>query len=210
MPDSDLLLYVDARFLSPYAMSVFVGLEEKSLPFRLETVDLEGGAQHAPAYAALSLTGRVPTLVHAGFALSESSAITEYLDDVFGGVRLYPAEPRARARARQLQAWLRSDLDALKAERSTEGVFRAPVAVPLSAQAHAAAARLFRVAEALLPAGEAHLFGVWSVADVDLALALQRLLANGDEVPARLADYARGEWERPAVRQWIARARETA
>ena len=87
-------------------------------------------------------------------------------------------------------------------------MFRAPRSAPLSAQARAAAARLFTVAEALLPAGEAHLFGDWSVADVDLALALQRLLANGDEVPARLADYARGQWERPAVRQWLTRVRQ--
>jgi len=208
VPDADLLLYVDARFLSPYAMSAFVALAEKSLPFGIETVDLAAGEQRAPAYATLSLTGRVPTLVHAGFALSESSAIAEYVDEAFRGPRLFPSEPRARARARQLQAWLRSDLDALKAERPTEVVFRAPAAAPLSAPARAAAARLFRVADALLPAAEPNLFGDWCVADVDLALALQRLVANGDEVPARLADYARGQWERPAVRRWLARGRQ--
>jgi glutathione S-transferase len=50
----------------------------------------------------------VPLLVDGGFSLSESSAITEYLDEVYPGAPLYPRDPQARARARQVQAWLRS------------------------------------------------------------------------------------------------------
>jgi glutathione S-transferase len=45
---------------------------------------------------------------------------------------------------------------------------------------------------------------MWSIADVDLALMLNRLVLNGDPVPARLADYARRQWELPAVREWAA------
>ncbi|WP_286865143.1 glutathione S-transferase N-terminal domain-containing protein, partial [Herbaspirillum sp. UBA812] len=95
-----LQLHVDAQYASPYAMSVFVALREKALPFALHTVDLDAAAHHDPAYAALSLTARVPTLQHGELALSESSAITEYLEDVFDGAPLYPSDPAARARAR--------------------------------------------------------------------------------------------------------------
>jgi hypothetical protein len=35
-----MLLYVDSQFTSPYAMSVFVCLREKGLPFDVKTVDL--------------------------------------------------------------------------------------------------------------------------------------------------------------------------
>ncbi|HEY6458366.1 MAG TPA: glutathione transferase [Steroidobacteraceae bacterium] len=105
-----MLLYVDAQFASPYAMSAFVSLREKGLPFDVQAVDLSVKENHAPAFAATSITRRVPTLVHDGFALSESSAISEYLDESFPGAPLYPADPRCRARARQVQAWLRSDL----------------------------------------------------------------------------------------------------
>lgn len=66
---STLHLYADAQFTSPYAMSVFVALHEKRLPFGLSTIDLDRRANHAIAYAERSLTQRVPTLVHGDFTL---------------------------------------------------------------------------------------------------------------------------------------------
>jgi glutathione S-transferase len=83
LPSTNLRLYADAQFASPYAMSAFVALHEKGLSFELATIDLANNANLEPEYAASSLTQRVPTLVHDSFALSESSAITEYLDEVF-------------------------------------------------------------------------------------------------------------------------------
>lgn len=198
-----LLLYVDAQFASPYAMSAFVALNEKQLPFELKTVDLSANANREASYAETSLTRRVPTLVHDDFALSESSAITEYLDAVFEGVPLYPTEVRTRARARQVQAWLRSDLMPIRQERSTEVVFYGAKKPPLSLEAQADAEKLFSVAEALVPPDTENLFGQWSIADADLAVMLNRLVLNGDEVPERLASYARRQWQRPSVQLWV-------
>jgi glutathione S-transferase len=203
MTDS-LTLFVDAQYASPYAMSAFVALTVKRVPFDLRTVDLGAADNLAPAYASVSVTRRVPTLLHGEFALSESSAIDEYVEDVFPGPSLYPAAPRLKARARQVQAWLRSDLMPIRMERSTEVVFYGAKAATLSVNGEAAATRLFAAVETLLPEGNAHLFGDWSIADVDLALMLNRLVLNGDTVPARLADYARRQWEHPAVRRWVA------
>ena len=199
-----LTLYVDAQYASPYAMSAFVALSVKQLPFELRTVDLSAAANLATGYASLSVTRRVPTLVHGDFALSESSAIDEYAEDMFPGAPLYPADPRQKARARQVQAWLRSDLMPVRMERSTEVVFYGAKASALSVIGEAAAGKLFAAAESLLAAGQQHLCGDWSIADVDLALMLNRLVLNGDAVPERLADYACRQWEHPAVRQWLA------
>lgn len=196
-------LTVDAQYCSPYAMSAYVALQEKQLPFAMSTLDLDAGAHHAPAYAASSLTARVPTLRHGDFVLSESTAITEYLDEVFPGAALYPSHPQDKARARQLQAWLRSDLLALRQERDTLVVFYRPVSSPLSDTAQRAAHKLLRVAEQVLPAGADYLFGQWSIVDVDLALMLNRLRLNGDPMPQRLADYAAFQWQRAAVRRWL-------
>jgi glutathione S-transferase len=91
----------------------------------------------------------------------------------------------------------------IRTERSTEVVFLGARAPALSAAAQAAAAKLFAVADALLPAGQDNLCGQWCLADVDLALMLQRLVHHGDEVPVRLADYARRQWAHPALRQWV-------
>jgi glutathione S-transferase len=198
-----MLLFADAQYTSPYAMSVFVALTEKRIPFELKTVDLVAGANRGEEYAARSLTQRVPTLVDGDFALSESSAITEYLEELQPEPALYPADRRTRALARQVQAWIRSDLLPIRQERSTYVVFYGPSDAPLSAAAQDAAGKLFKAAEALLAHGGDHLFGSWSIADVDLALMLNRLVLNGDEVPPVLRKFAKRQWDRESVQAWV-------
>ena len=202
-----MLLYVDANFASPYALVAFVSLLEKSLTFDIEALDLAAGANQDPNFAKTSITRRIPTLVHDGFALSESSAICEYLDEIFPGTRLYPTDPRDRARARQVQAWLRSDLMPIRDERPTFVVFCGARRPGLSARAREAADALFSAALALLDRRTDNLFGDWSIADVDLAMMLQRLIVLGDPVPQRLIDYATSQWRRPSLQQWIHRTR---
>ncbi|UDI95238.1 glutathione transferase [Pseudomonas sp. IAC-BECa141] len=203
MNDSSLRLYVDAQFTSPYAMSCFVALREKGIEFEMSTLDLDKLENQASDYARLSLTQRVPTLVRGDFALSESSAITEYLEDVFPQIPVYPQAPQKRAAARQVQAWLRSDLLPIRQERSTLVVFYGVKYGPLSASAEAARQKLVDVAQWLLTDNPDYLFGEWSIADVDLALMLNRLILNGDKVPAQLEDYAQRQWQRPTVQEWV-------
>jgi glutathione S-transferase len=202
-----MLLYVDANFASPYALAAFVSLVEKGLTFDIETLDLVAHAHHDPSFARTSITRRVPTLVHDGFALSESSAICEYLDETFPGTRLYPTDPRDRARARQIQAWVRSDLMPIRDERPTFVVFCGAKRPALSEQGRETADALFSAALALLDGRTDNLFGDWSIADVDLAMMLQRLIVLGDPVPERLIDYATEQWRRPSVQQWIHQSR---
>lgn len=86
-------LWSDADFFSPYVMSVYVALQEKSLPFTLKTVDLNRGEHLQAGWTGYAATRRVPLLEVDDFALSESSAITEYLDERFAPPeweRIYP------------------------------------------------------------------------------------------------------------------------
>ena len=203
-------LYIDSQFSSPYAMSVFVALTEKGQAFDLKKIDLEAQENRTQSYADVLPTRRVPTLVHGDFQLAESSAITEYLDELLPAptyARLYPVEMRARATARQVQAWLRSDLMPIRRERSTDTVFIKPAGEALSEAARVAADGLVATVERLLPAGARYLFGNWSIADTDLAMMLMRLVASGDPIPKRLEDYARYQWQRPSVQQWVNQAR---
>jgi glutathione S-transferase len=202
-----LRLYVDAQFTSPYALSAFVALREKRLAFEMIPVDLESAEQHGAAYAGLSLTRRVPTLVRGELALSESSAITEYLDELFPQVPVYPQDPVLRAKARQIQAWLRSDLLAIRQERSTQVIFYGVPEPALSVDAALAVDKLIGAAQAFLAHGGAHLFGQWSIADVDLALMLNRLVFNADPLPDDLREYARRQWRHPAIQAWAQRSR---
>lgn len=196
-------LYSDSRFTSPYVMSAFVTLREKGLPFELKTVDLVQSVNRQPAYAALSLSQRVPLLVDGDFRLAESSAISEYLEESCPAVAVYPQGRHERALARQIQAWLRSDFMPIRMQRSTEVVFYQPSEQPLDEAGQQAAATLFAAAGQLLSHGGEHLFGKWCIADTDLALMLQRLLRNGDAVPPTLAAYAQRQWQRPSVQAWL-------
>lgn len=203
MNNAPLRLYVDDQFTSPYAMSVFVTLKEKGIDFELVPVNLDTGGQHAQGYAAQSLTQRVPTLIDGEFTLSESSAITEYLEERFPEIPVYPQGLQQKARARQVQAWLRSDLMPIRAERSTLVIFYGQKVGPLTASGRAAVDKLVSAAQALLADGREHLFEHWSIADVDLALMLNRLVLNGDELPEALVQYAQRQWQRPSVQAWM-------
>ena len=200
-------LWSDSDFFSPYVMSVYVALKEKGLPFTLKTVNLNLGEQLKPGWKGYTATRRVPLLDVDGFELSESSAITEYLDERFAPPeweRLYPHDIQKRARARQVQAWLRSDLVPIREERSTAVVFAGEKKAPLSEAGRQSAAKLFDTASVLLAHGRPNLFGEWCIADSDLALMLNRLVLNGDDVPEVLAEYAAFQWQRASVQRYAA------
>ena len=108
---------------------------------------------------------------------------------------------------RQIQAWVRSDLMPIRDERPTFVVFNGAKRPALSEAAGQAAEQLFSAALTLLDGRTDNLFGDWSIADVDLAMMLQRLIVLGDPVPRRLVDYASHQWRRPSVEQWILKKR---
>jgi len=210
MSDQRLVLYTDDFWISPYVFTCFVGLHEKSLEFEAHPVALQRKEQLEPGYRDRSITGRVPSLDHAGFRVAESSAIIEYVDEVFPPprhARLLPEPPKERARARQVMSWLRSDLLALREERPTTTMFYERARAPLSAEGREAAEKLVRVADLLLKDGAVSLFGDWSIADADLGFMLHRLLLNGHDVPPKVRRFAEAQWDRPSVMAFVKRER---
>ena len=202
-------LWSDSSFFSPYAMSVYVALTEKGVPFTLKRVDLSQNQQFASDYRALSLTCRVPTLQVDEFVLSESSAIAEYLEERFPAPefeRLYPRDREKRARAREVQAWLRSDFMPIRQERPTEVLFAGERFPPLTPAATQAVEKLIAASLRLLPDNQQNLFGEWSVADTDLAVMLNRLALHGDALPDKLREYAEFQWQRASVQLWLAQS----
>ncbi len=206
---SDLTLYRDDFWISPYVFSCDVTLREKGLAYETVVVALQRGEQRVEDYAARSLMGRVPALRHGDFMLAESSAIIEYLEDAFPKrTRVLPTSRKERARARQVMSWIRSD-DTLpiRIERSTTTMFYERATKPLSDEAQAAATKLVTVATRLLAHGGGYIGKAWSIADADLAFMLQRLVINGDEVPEAVREYADRVWQRPTVREFVERER---
>jgi glutathione S-transferase len=82
--------------VSTCSQKVRLALAEKGLEFTSQAVDLIAGGQHDPAYVKLNPNHVVPTLVHDGRVLIESSLINEYVDEAFPGVSLRPEDPATR------------------------------------------------------------------------------------------------------------------
>jgi glutathione S-transferase len=79
---------------------VRITLRAKGLDWEAVRVDLFKAEQYDPNYLKLNPKGIVPTLVHDGKPIIESTLICEYLDDTFPEPRLVPADPWLRARMR--------------------------------------------------------------------------------------------------------------
>ncbi len=203
-----LTLYVDGFWISPYALSAFVALEEKGVAYTVKEVKLNEKEHQQGGYQ--SHTGRVPALQHGDYWLAESSAIAEYLAETFPFPkypRLFPEDLRQRGICREVQAWVRSDLMPIREERATHTIWYDQTRKPLSGAGKAAADRLFKFADRLIGEGKTTLFDSWCIADTDLGIMLQRLNVNGDPMPAKLRAYAEAQWKRPSVVKWNDRKR---
>ncbi len=82
-------------------------LNAKKLPFEEVKLDLLAGDQLKPDYLALNPNGVVPTLVHDGTVVIDSSVIIEYIDEVFPEWENFtPKEPAKRAAMRALMRFI--------------------------------------------------------------------------------------------------------
>ena len=77
-----------------------LALMEKGVAFHSHYLDLLSFDQLQPEYLAVNPQGTIPAMLHGERVLTESTAIMEYVDEVFEGPRLMPADPRDRWRVR--------------------------------------------------------------------------------------------------------------
>ena len=209
---ASLTLYIDAFWANPWDCAPYAALREKGVSFSTAIALLREGAGVTPAIRFQAFTGLEPALQHGDFWLAESMAIIEYLEDVFPPPqwpRLFPEDVRARARARQLMSWVRTELSPIRDARPSVVLFypRDEVPRPLDPLATRLATDLVAVVERLGPRPDGTLFGEWCIADVDVSFALMRLLRSGYAMPPAVAAYAEAVWRRPSVREYIEHSR---
>ena len=161
-----------------------------------------------PAFLAVNPNGLVPAIVDGDFTLWESHAIIAYLDEVYGGARFAPADPKARALRSQWMDWVATRLTPPmfvlfinafynpSAQRDAAAMAGALTAIgPIWAVAEA------RLAQSPYLAGEA-----LTIADFALGPMVHRWFAleiDRPDLPA-LADYHRRLAERPAFADHVA------
>ncbi|MEX2644557.1 MAG: glutathione S-transferase family protein [Acetobacterales bacterium] len=96
-------------WLSPFSRKVRIVLAEKKLEFRLKA---ENVWERREEFLALNPAGEVPVLVdESGTVISDSTAICEYLDEMFPNPPLIPGDPPERAEIRRLAAWFDGKFD---------------------------------------------------------------------------------------------------
>jgi glutathione S-transferase len=81
-------------------------LNAKKLPFEEVKLNLLEGDQLKPDYLKLNPNGVVPTLDHDGAIVTDSTVITEYLDEVSPTEGFTPEHPLERARMRALMHFI--------------------------------------------------------------------------------------------------------
>jgi glutathione S-transferase len=103
---------------------VRITLVEKRLTWEPIKVDLFKAEQYDPNYLKLNPKGVVPTLVHDGVPIIESTLICEYLDETFPEPPLMPKDPAARARMRLWSKFVDEGLFEATTEISFSAMFR--------------------------------------------------------------------------------------
>jgi len=89
--------------LSPYAQKIRILLREKGLAFEFLTPDAIGSGGDNPGLAQLNPRFEVPSLVHEGATIFDSTIILEYLEERFPEPPMMPKAPIDRARMRMIE-----------------------------------------------------------------------------------------------------------
>ena len=204
-------LYIGNKNYSSWSMRPWVLLTQAGIAFeevkiRFDAFTPESAfktelARHTPA-------GRVPVLVDEGFAVWDTLAIAEYLAERFPDKPLWPADRRARARARSVCAEMHAGFGALRSHFPMNVEARLPeVGAKVLAEQAGVRADLARIVqmwgELLREHGGPLLFGGFSIADAYFVPVVMRLVTYGVPVPAEIAAYMSRVQALPGVAAWV-------
>jgi glutathione S-transferase len=204
-------LYIGNKNYSSWSMRPWVLLTQAGIAFeevkiRFDAFTPESQfktelARHTPA-------GRVPVLVDEGFAVWDTLAIAEYLAERHLEKRLWPADLRARARARSVCAEMHSGFGALRSHFPMNIEARLPeIGAKVLAEQAGVRGDLARIvqmwSELLREHGGPLLFGGFSIADAYFAPVVMRLVTYGVPVPAEIAAYMERVQALPGVAAWV-------
>ncbi|HXZ49368.1 MAG TPA: glutathione S-transferase family protein [Usitatibacter sp.] len=129
---------------SPYSWRVWLALEQLRVPYELRVLSFSAGDTKKPEFVAINPRHQVPTIVDDGFALWESEAILEYLDERFApnAPALYAGDARSRARIRRLSREAQEYLNLQGLDRIVDEYFWKGDAAPDAAKVAEARARV--------------------------------------------------------------------
>jgi glutathione S-transferase len=209
-----LKLYIGNKNYSSWSMRPWVLLRQAGIAFeeiKLRFDAFEAGSDFRRGVSAVSPTGKVPVLVDGDLTVWDSLAIAEYLAERFPEKRLWPADAKARARARSVCAEMHAGFAALRGHCGMNIEASLPeVGARLWREQPAVRADVERITqmwqELLAGHEDGLLFGDFSIADAYFAPICMRLATYALPVPGDIAAYIGRVRALPGVAAWVADA----
>jgi glutathione S-transferase len=207
-------LYIGNKNYSSWSMRSWVLMTQAGIPFEEIKLRLafDAGSPFKQALAQVAPNGTVPVLVDAGFAVWDTLAIAEYLAERFADKQLWPADIRARARARSICAEMHAGFSALRTHCVMNVEAELPeVGARLMRDEPAVARDLARIEQiweqALADSGGPFLFGAFGIADAYYAPVCSRIETYALPLAPRAEAYRRRVLALPALQAWCDAAR---
>ena len=207
-----LTLVIGNKNYSSWSLRPWALMTELGIPFAERMLKFDSEDWEANIYR-LSPTHLVPVLWEgepgAGFATFDTVAIIERLNELFSDRGIWPADPRARARARSLVATFHSGFPALRS------------AMPMNIRSHHPGkgqepevvaeierlTHLWRDTRAEFGTNSPHLFGNFSAADAYFVPVASRFATYDPPLDREARDYCRALLDTMAMREWSRAAR---
>ena len=204
------LLYIGNKNYSSWSLRPWLLMKHFGIPFTEHMVSVSG-RDYNPALKPIAGNARVPCLHDDGFAVWESLAIAEYLAE--RQPRMWPAEPRARARARSVSAEMHAGFVKLRTAMPMNLKFKLK-GKPASPEVQRDIDRIVEIWDGARNnfAGTTgpYLFGEFSIADAMFAPVVWRLHVYNVPLPPVAATYSEVMLSHPAMIEWYKDAlRET-
>ena len=206
-----LKLYIANKNYSSWSMRPWVLLTQAGIPFEEVMARFDSFAPDShfkQIIGPVSPVGKVPALVDADLAVWDTLAIAEYLSEKFPDKQLWPADVKARARARSICAEMHSGFAALRSACPMNIEASLPEIGQLAWRdkpaVRADVARLVAMwSELLAQHGGPMLFGTFSAADAYFSPVVMRLKTYALPVPEAIAAYMERVAALPGVKAWV-------
>ena len=209
-----LKLYIGNKNYSSWSMRPWVLLKQADIEFEEVAVRFDAfdaSSLFKKTLASVTPVGKVPVLVDDGFAVWDTLAIAEYLAEKFPVNKLWPADSKARARARSICAEMHSGFAALRSACPMNVEAKLADVGQLIWRDHAAVradvARLIDLWTALLTEHkDPMLFSDFSIADAFFAPVCVRLRTYALPVPTHITAYMDRVCALPGIKAWLDQA----
>ena len=199
-----LVLYIGNKNYSSWSLRPWLLLKHFGIPFTEHLVSV-AGRDYNPALKPLAGNARVPCLHEDGFQVWESLAIAETLAERYP--QMWPADPRARARARSISAEMHAGFAQLRTAMpmNLKLKLKGKPATPEVQRDIDRVAEIWEEARTqFATAGGPWLFGAFSVADAMFAPIVWRFHVYNVALPRVAAAYRDAMLAHPAMQEWYA------